>query len=256
MNPEVETPEVEPETPPAAAERPEWLPDKFGSPEALAESYTHLESRLGQQGNELSAEREAREAAEARAAELEQLVAGQQQPQYDPAQDPLVAAFEHAYESGDARMMLAVQAELANRAAQAAAGTQPQEHQDDPQEFETAAVVAENQVWRKYGDEYGELREQVAQKLQDMPGLVAGSTLADFERGIETAFHLAQREKLLDTQTKQAQQEQQAEEARKAKLAAQTATGAGPRPIPKSEQEKVWEEIKNADDGRWKGAAG
>ncbi|BAV81149.1 scaffolding protein [Vibrio phage CKB-S2] len=34
-------------TPPAAGERPEWLPEKFGSGEDLAKSYTELESKLG-----------------------------------------------------------------------------------------------------------------------------------------------------------------------------------------------------------------
>lgn len=35
-------------TPPAEAERPEWLPEKFKTPEELAKSYKELEKKLGQ----------------------------------------------------------------------------------------------------------------------------------------------------------------------------------------------------------------
>ena len=31
-----------------AVERPEWLPEKFKTPEDLVSSYSHLESKLGQ----------------------------------------------------------------------------------------------------------------------------------------------------------------------------------------------------------------
>ena len=36
-----------------ADERPEWLPEKFNSPEDLASSYTNLESKIGQKEEEI-----------------------------------------------------------------------------------------------------------------------------------------------------------------------------------------------------------
>ena len=37
---------------PEVSDRPEWLPNKFDSPEALAQAYTELEQRMGRQGQE------------------------------------------------------------------------------------------------------------------------------------------------------------------------------------------------------------
>jgi hypothetical protein len=40
-------------------ERPEWLPDKFKNPEALAEAYRHAEKKIVEQGQELAVFRDA-----------------------------------------------------------------------------------------------------------------------------------------------------------------------------------------------------
>ena len=46
---QIETPQEVVET-----QRPEWLPEKFNTPEDLATSYNNLESKLGQSEEELS----------------------------------------------------------------------------------------------------------------------------------------------------------------------------------------------------------
>ena len=46
---------------PEVIDRPEWLPNKFDSPEALAQAYTELEQRMGRQGQEQQEDGEWRE---------------------------------------------------------------------------------------------------------------------------------------------------------------------------------------------------
>ena len=49
QTPTTETPAVQPTENTPVAERPSWLPEKFQTPEAMAEAYKALESKLGQQ---------------------------------------------------------------------------------------------------------------------------------------------------------------------------------------------------------------
>lgn len=236
-----------------ATERPEWLPEKFQTPEALAESYKHLESRLGQQGNDLASEREAREALEA---QIEELTSQRTpaQPQVPFNENPLVAYAQEKLLEGDIGPFLSLTAEIGRQAATEAIGQRP-EPQTPETDLDAIAFTAEQQVWQEHGDAYGNLRGEVAAILQDNPDLVRGTTFKDFKEGLDMAFRLAQRDELLQNQQKLAQQAAEQEASRQAKLQAQTATGAGTRPPTPDEQKQVWDEIKAATDGRWKGAS-
>ena len=43
-------------TPPAPADRPEWLPEKFSTPEDMARAYAELEKRMGSEGGQKAAQ--------------------------------------------------------------------------------------------------------------------------------------------------------------------------------------------------------
>lgn len=228
----------------------------FKSEQALVDSYREAQRKITEQGRGRNDEREAREAAEARVQELEAALTAQQPPaqqQVPYDQNPLVAYAQDKLLEGDIGPFLNLAADIGRTAAIEAVGQQPKA-EEVPTDLDALAFTAEQQVWQRHGDAYGELRPEVAQILQDNPDLVKGTTFKDFEGGIDMAFRLAQRDQLLQNQQQQAQQAAEQETSRKAKLQAQTATGAGTRPPTPDEQKQVWDEIKNATSGGWKGA--
>ncbi len=233
--------------------RPDWLPEQFADERALAESYREAQRKISQQGQELAAERQRRE-------ELEALTEQQRAPAYQqPATevDMLVSAYERAEEEGDSRAKLAITARL-NELQLEARFQQQQSSQPGP-DLDQISFNAEQRVRTKHGEAYDKYKDEVVARLQADPSFYFGDeqknlTLADVEKGIETALAFVQRDHLVQETAGLAQKQTEAEAARLRKLEAQSATGAGPRPAPRGEAEKAWERIVNAPNRSFSGA--
>ena len=96
-------------------ERPEWLPEKFKSEEDFAKSYSELENRLREQGEE-------RNNLEAQLTDLygrvQTMEEGAQKASYDPSTDPTLLAYQQAMENGDYQSALAIQVGVMKQVAQ------------------------------------------------------------------------------------------------------------------------------------------
>lgn len=232
-------------------QRPPWLPENFDSPEALATSYTEAQRKITEQGNELSQLREDVESLSELAATLQQQP---QQQQYQPQNEAEIIAgqYAEAMENGDYRTALAIQAQITALAAQASVQQAFQQHQPDWQrgaqaQIETAADFAVNSLRAQYPD-WQEHEDKVEQVIKNSPHLAAGLQSArtpnEFYATLDNAYRLVKYDELVNGHQQQAQSFAQAEAA---KLAAQTATGAGPgRVMAPGEAQAEWDAIKKA----------
>ena len=169
----VDLPDPEPVQPRPAPEPerdvPDWVPSKFQTGQAFAESYTHLEQRLTE---EARARQEAEEYAQAMAEQLELTAEQQQQPQQpqtasglDP-NHPLVLQYQNAVEqamSGDARDLMALNlfqmSQLLEQRQQEQAG---QQQAPDPVTNQLFARIASADAKEAYEAKYNEPWEVIA----------------------------------------------------------------------------------------------
>lgn len=228
------------------AQRPEWLPDKFENEEAFAKSYSELERKLSQQGEERSALESQLEDLYGRVQTME--ATQTQTPQYDPSQDPMLLAYEQAMENGDYRAALAIQVGI-NQAAvrQAMEGAKPEQPERD---YESWAFVAEQTAMQAVGgqDEWLKYKERVAEESasENFDGLSAQQAGAKLAR----IYKMVKAEDVLDNQ--QTQAEQQAEADRQAKIQAQSLQGASGRPgQPTKDEAAIAEIVKAAREGSY-----
>lgn len=227
------------------AARPEWLPAKFKDEEAFAKSYSELENRLREQGEE-------RNALETQLTDLygrvQQMEAGAQRASYDPTTDPTLLAYEHAMESGDYRAALAIQAGLMQSIAsqQTPAPSQQQESQPD---MEAWAFMAEQTAIQQIGpDEWGKYKERVQEEAEAES--FDGLTAAQAGKKLARIYRMVKADDVLNNQ--QTMAEQQAERERELKLAAQTMTGASGRPAaPTKNETEVAAILKAAKEGSY-----
>ncbi len=219
-----------------AAEREDWLPDNFESPEELAKSWLESQQALTRAHQRASAAEASAEELARRMSALEEQVQRQpQQPQaaYDPATDMLLAAEAAALEDQDFLRAGQIRDARNLQLSQAAFQMwQQQQQQPDTGQQETLnqlfAVQTEGLVAQRYGEEWGRLREPVTELLRQHPHLVpetrdphqaaqAIGLVADMVRAQQLA---EQRAELNNQQNASAQ----------AKRMAQTAHGgSGPR---------------------------
>lgn len=206
-------------------QRPEWLPDKFESEEAFAKSYSELERKLSQVGEERSALETQLEDLYGRVQQME-ATAGTPQAAYDPSQDPMLLAYEQAMENGDYRAALAIQVGL-NQAAVAQA-VQGMKQPEPERDYESWAFVAEQTAVAAVGgaDEWAKYKERVAEEAasENFDGLSAQQAGAKLAR----IYKMVKADDVLENH--QTVAEQQAEAERLAKIQAQTMTGASGRP--------------------------
>ena len=228
-------------------QRPEWLPEKFKSPEDLAKSYTELERKLTEEG-------ENRSNLEAQLGDLyEQFESSQQaaqqaqRPAYDPSTDPTLLAYEQAMENGDYRAALAIQAGLMQTIVQQQTPAQPQEN---PRDYEAWAFVAEQTAIQQVGgaDEWAQYKDQVlaeakAENFDNLSAQQAGQRLARI-------WKMAKADDVLNNQQTVAQQQAEAE--RQRKLDAQSISGSGGHPpAPTKDEQTVSSIIKAAKEGTY-----
>lgn len=226
--------------------RPEWLPEKFKSPEDLAKSYGELESRLG----ELSERAKQADALESNyvelATRLEQVEAQRAQQVGNDAATPLIAEFENAMETGNYKAALSVQAQISQMAAQAAVSAALPSVEKRYQTLEESqaneiGVYASNRLEQKYGESFDQARNAMGELLQANPYLIPESAKYDPNAAVaalENVYRLATygqavEEKTISTNDLDKQR-------------AQTATGAGTRVLTPDEVKQEWDAIKNA----------
>ena len=218
---------------PVEESRPDWLPDNFKSPEDLAKSYQSQQSKLTQQGQEISSLKQ----------QVESLVSQHEQTRAAEYSSTIEDQLIEAIDSGDPRQQLSTLAWLAQEAAKNAVQQfQPAPAQPDA---EVLATVV-NQKMRDDFPDWDEIRQDVGSVVQEMPGLIPSnaSSVTQIAEGLKTAYQIAKARKVLSTGDSIRSVE--AEAAAIAKNAAQTITGASQRPATSTPAQELWESIKQA----------
>jgi len=221
-------------------ERPEWLPDKFRSPEDMARSYSEAEQRLVSLQSQLDQERQQFSSA---LQNMEQMREQENQPRWDPNTDPMIQNFQRAVDEGDAQAMLAMQLELNRQITRQelqefAQQFNPQMQQNQEAEREMAITMATERVARNYED-WETLAPRIGEFLQARPHWIPdNSSVEGFERALNEAASVIIAQ---DTVSRRGQEESD----RLAKLQQQGLTGQGAQ-VRNPEQDKAeWERIKS-----------
>jgi leucyl aminopeptidase (aminopeptidase T) len=181
------------------AERPEWLPDKFTSPEELARSYSEAEQRLVQLQSEVERQRSEFSEAINNLGQIQQEAPPQR---YDPQQDPLLQQYQMAVDNGDAQAMLAIQLELNRQIARQEAqnvaqqiGPQLSKSQEDARN--QAITLATERVARNY-DNWDDLAPEIGEFLQARPHWIPEEASVDrFEQVLIEAANTIEANKMI-----------------------------------------------------------
>lgn len=223
----VETPLAIPEPEPSATEedtRPEWLDSKFESVEAQAKAYGEAQKAMSQA---VERQRQSEQKIEELAARFDEL-STQQQPDPQLAQANLLQQYEQAMEAGDAVTLAGLNAYIAQQAASAAvqeALSKWQPPKDDTDaNSQMFAMMTEQQVAARYGDEWETLKPQVGQLLSEYPHLLPDT--GDLTQTVNALSLVAE---FVRNQGASAQQAQQ-DAGRQQKMLAQTMSGTTGRP--------------------------
>lgn len=236
--------------------RPEWLPEKFKDPADMAKSYEEAEKEMGRLRSEMEQQgRQFSEAIQEMTAETQR----QSAQKYDPNADPDVVAFEQAYESGDAKGMLAAQLKLTQRIAaaereQQQATLQPQLDAQAQLAQDAAIELAEATVRTELiqkGLDYDVSRAEIADQIKEFGGLPVGGNKQAHEAMIRAAGLVVHAKAIEEAHSK-------GEFLRREKLAAGTVQpGATGRTATGAPAERdAWNEIKGADDNSYAGLMG
>ncbi len=234
----------------APPERPEWLPEQFQTPEALAESYQNLRAESDRMRNEMQRDRESFTAA---------LETFQQQPAPPPPNgpqtyDPAMSAYAAAYENGDIQGMLAAQAQYTLNPTIEAVGRlideklsaiTPAVQQAQAAQREHDLRLAEGLVERQLGPErYLELLPRIRELAADNPNYLPTSTSVEgYAASIMNIAKLAEHDTMQRRITEFEQERQE-------KLGAQTLTGGYNRPTVDPDAARAdFERVKNTSTG-------
>ena len=218
-------------------QRPEWLPERFKSPEELARSYQEAEKKIQEQGTQLNAMNENFATLSEQLEELQSLQVQQQQPQQQTPWDEMWE--NNPLQTTALLTQNIVQAELGKFAQTFQQQNQPvQENQN-----QLIAFMAENTIKGKYED-YPDYVDQIKDELETNPALAQDwSNPVSAAAAIDTAYTIVKGRALLSGEVTPTTQQ----DARAMKLAAQTISGAqGGRPDPIEDDKASWERIKAA----------
>lgn len=236
-----ETPELTPETPAEEPERPEWLPENFESPEALAAAYKESQRAIHERSQRIKD----LEGAEQRAQEWEEWARAQQQQQQGPQDDPRERLAEILLDPDrQADLVLSMVSEINDLKQQVARTGQP-----DPALNEISAELAQEAMRSKFPD-WDEYAQQVSEVVNENPrilGLTEESRLSDLKSGLESVFYMVRGRSALAAQ--QETSEQAAAQQQATRQAAQTMSGAGVRPATLSDDEQYWDRVRSAQSG-------
>jgi len=230
-------------------ERPEWLLEKFESPEAQAQAYAEAEREMGRMREEMARDRDqfqnALQSLQELRVEEERMPTSQPLPQtYAPENDPLLQQYQQALDMGDARALLAINLELNRQMTQQAI----QEGMKDLSgrversadvDREMAVTMATERVARQH-DDWEEIAPEVGRLLQqNSEWIPTNSSVEAYERAIGQAARVVKAERVLSAQ-------QSEERVRAEKIASQGLTGGSARLLSPEESQKEWEAVKNA----------
>jgi hypothetical protein len=222
-------------------QRPEWLPDNFKSPEALAQSYREAERKLHEQAEQLKAVQERA----AQADEYERYY--QQQQDAQRAGDPR-ERFIELWEDPDRQPELVIHmAERINQLEQQV--SQSAQRGPDPVTTEIAAELAQNAV-RAQHEDWDTYADEIAQVVQANPhylGVTEQSTPKQIAEGLDSVYWMVKGRSQSTVQADAAQQQQSAQSA--ARQQAQTLSGQGTRPPTLSDDEQYWDRVRAAESG-------
>lgn len=230
-------------------ERPDWLPEKFKTPQDMVAAYGAAEAEMGRLRTQADQDREEfREAIE----RMEASVGRQQEREIQTGGDPLLEAYQRAVDEGDANAQLAITMQLMGAQT---AGLLDQKLAPLNERFQSeaastreilidnaeAAVAAEA---RAAGLDYEASRDEVAEAIKALGGLPASGDLETFKDAIRRGVRLVHADAVL-------QHSAQQEKDRRAKLSSMTTpVGVPGRVAQGTDVEKSrWDEIKGTPTG-------
>jgi hypothetical protein len=241
--PEEVAAEIQAET----SERPDFLLDRFKTPEDQARAYAEAEKEM----NRLRAQAEQDRAEFAAALEQMTELQAQQQPQQpglDPQTNQLLASYQQAVDNGDAAAQLAItmalqQQMLDQKLEERFQKLGPQLDDGRQADRDIAFRIAEDRVQRQFTDEqWNEIHPDVQRWLNEHQGyLPQTNDPVAFETVITEAARTVVNEKA-------AERLAALEADRAAKLAAQSASGTGQGRFPTDTDEKKqeWQAVVDA----------
>lgn len=243
---------VEPEPAPEPAdERPQWLPEKYKSPEDLAAAHASAERKIREQGEQLSQMQR----------QFEEFTAQQQYAQQQPDPDAYREQLETAWEADPLATMQWLAQQTAAATAQQMNARQAQ--QLAPQfeaQNEILAANADMLMDRRYDDwsagEQGErMKDRVAQAISEDPLLLpdaALSSMHELQNRLDIVYTLVKsRDLLAEQQQLRDQGVQQADISRARKLSAATLPGASGRAEQPSPADQQLAEMKASLSGSY-----
>jgi len=224
--------------------RPEWLLEKFESPEAQAQAYAEAEREMGRMREEMARERDQFQSAlqNLEALRLEEPQRPQQA--YAPENDPLLQQYQNALDMGDARALLAINLELNRQMTQQAIAEGMKdlsgrvERQGDV-DREVAITMATERVARQHED-WEEIAPEVGRLLQaNNEWIPTNSSIEAYEKAIGQAARVVKAERYMASRDSE-------ERTRQEKLASQGLTGGAARVATQEELNREWDAVKNA----------
>lgn len=227
---------------PEGADRPEWLPDNFKTPEDLLKSYQEAQNKIREQGTQLNALNDNYATLSNQFAEF-----STQQAQPDPADAQ--AQLYAAYENDPVQATINIAQQVAQQTARELAQQQTAQQGQVP--ADVAAFMADQTLSAKY-DDWGEHKAKIAEHIQTDPfvqndQIWTNPALAT--QALDRAYKTVKAEAVLENPEQYGQQ--QADLARRMKLQAQSAVGAGGRPDPVAADKAEWDRIMGAAPKRY-----
>ncbi len=236
-----------------AAERPDWLEERYATAEDQAKAYAEARREMNRLQTEQQQEREAfAQALEAMQSAPPQQFPVQQTP-YDPNADPMLQAYEEAKQMGDSRRELAItmalNQQMLNQALdQRFSSLQPSIDAQAKADVDHAIQLAEFRVMQEMDKdqpgEYSRVKDQIAHTLNnEYPQLKPQDADVDkWVSALKAAHGLSQREAM----AKQLADLQQANQEKQAQMGPpQGAPGRVAMGTP--EEKSEWEKIMAAD---------
>jgi DNA repair exonuclease SbcCD ATPase subunit len=219
--------------------RPEWLPDKFKSPEDMARSYAEAERKISETTSQLS---QYQEGYSDLYNQIEELKAQSNAPDPQVAQDWL----EEQYATQPLQTMAQLAAQAANNAVEERMKQYQQQTQPVQQaQFQIAAAYADAEMG-KLAPDWEEYRGKVTDLMQQFPHLIPQDHLAsplELTQDLTQVYQLARSQ---DLAQRAESAEQRATELEQMKINAQTMTGSLGRPMAPDQQKAEWDAIKSA----------
>lgn len=215
-------------------QRPEWLPENFESPEALARSYSEAQKKI----TELAQEKKGlEESINALSSQFEEFTAAQNRP--DPNQ--VYSQWEDMLAQDQVGTIAQIAQLTAERVLQA------QQSQQSPQGA-TPDVIAfiADQTMSQQHDDWSGYKEKVGELIASNPLFQDDRLWSDPQTASSTMNSAYEMVKAQDVLSGNAVVQQQAADTRAMKLAAQSAAGTSGRTPSPDDYQKRWEEIMNA----------